>query len=89
VNVRSKDQSSTVLGENLVGGPTSMHLLTPPFLPRIAVFCHFKVLMEKGVTEQVGGILPTLHLGEHLAFAAEGTEKRSSFLLFDGRLTTC
>jgi len=58
-----------------------MHLLTPPFLPRIAVFCHFKVLMEKGVTEQVGGILPTLHLGEHLAFAAEGTEKRSSFLL--------
>lgn len=37
--------------------------------------------MGKGATEQVGGILPTLHLGQHLAFAAEETEKRSSFLL--------
>lgn len=45
--------------------------------------------MGKGVTEQVGGVLPTLHLGEHLPLQLRRLNREASSYCLNGRLTTC
>lgn len=40
-----------------------LRFLAPPSLPREAVFCHLRVLMEEGVIGQIDDSLPALNLG--------------------------
>lgn len=48
--------------------------LAPPSLPRVAVFRHLRVLMEKGVIGQIDDSLPALNLGG-VAIVAEEAEE--------------
>lgn len=64
-------------------------LLAPPSLPRIADFCPFKILIGRGVIEQIGGILPTLNLGERLPLQLRKLRNREvSSYSINERLTT-
>lgn len=61
----------------------------PRSLPRVAVFCHLKVLMGKGVIGKEGGILPTLNMVEHIPLQQMRLRNReTSFYCLDVQLTT-